>query len=123
MLSLPLPVKIFWCVAPADMRRSFDGLARMVEEELQEDPLSGQLLVFCARRRDRVKLLYFERGGLAIWYKRLEEGTFAAPRAAADGKSVQWTAAELAMRLDGVELGSVRRRVRYERPASRREPA
>src|SRR5262245_45826739 len=115
MLSLPLPVKIFWCVTPADMRRSFDGLASLVEEQLHQDPLSGHLFVFCSRRRDRVKLLYFERGGLAIWYKRLEEGTFAMPRAASDGCSVQLTAAELAMLLDGVELASVKRRVRYER--------
>lgn len=123
MLSLPLPVKIFWCTTPADMRRSFDGLARMVEELLEQDPLSGHLFVFCSRRRDRVKLLYFERGGLAIWYKRLEQGTFAAPRVAADGQSVQLTAAELAMLLDGVELSSVKRRVRYERPLARRELA
>jgi transposase len=115
MLSLPLPVKIFWCLTPADMRRSFDGLAQLVEQEMKLDPLSGHLFIFCSRRRDRLKLLYFERGGMAIWYKRLEEGTFAAPRATADGHSLQLSAAELAMLLDGVELDSVKRRTRYER--------
>ena len=94
MLSLPLPVKIFWCLVPADMRKSFDGLAQLVQKQLGQDPLSGHLFVFCSRRRERVKLLYFERGGLAICYKRLEKGTFGAPRTAADGKSVELTAAE-----------------------------
>jgi hypothetical protein len=72
MLSLPLPVKIFWCLAPTDMRKSFDGLSALVSEHLRQDPLSGHLFIFTSRRRDRVKLLYFERGGLAIWYKTLE---------------------------------------------------
>lgn len=115
MLSLPLPVKIFWCLAPTDMRKSFDGLSALVSEHLRQDPLSGHLFIFTSRRRDRVKLLYFERGGLAIWYKRLEEGTFAAPQPAGDGKSVQLSADELALLLAGVDLASAQRRKRYER--------
>lgn len=115
MLSLPLPVKIFWCLAPTDMRKSFDGLSALVSEHLRQDPLSGHLFIFTSRRRDRVKLLYFERGGLAIWYKRLEEGTFAAPQPAGDGTSVQLSAEELALLLAGVDLAGVRRRRRYER--------
>jgi len=115
MLSLPLPVKIFWSVAPTDMRKSFDSLSALVAEQLGHDPLSGHLFVFTSRRRDRVKLLYFEKGGLAIWYKRLEEGTFAAPRPAADAKSVQLSAEDLSLLLSGVDLASVRRRKRYER--------
>lgn len=115
MLSLPLPVKIFWALAPTDMRKSFDGLAALVAEQLGQDPLSGHLFIFSSRRRDRVKLLYFERGGLAIWYKRLEQGTFAAPRVAGDGRSVQLTSEELALLLAGVDLAGARRRKRYER--------
>lgn len=115
MLSLPLPVKIFWSLAPTDMRKSFDGLSAIVSEQLRQDPLSGHLFIFTSRRRDRVKLLYFERGGLAIWYKRLEEGTFAAPRPAGDSRSVQLSSDELALLLSGVDLASVRRRKRYER--------
>lgn len=118
MLSLPLPVKIFWCVAPTDMRKSFDGLSALVSEHLRQDPLSGHLFIFTSRRRDRVKLLYFERGGLAIWYKRLEEGTFAAPQPTGDGKSVQLTADELALLLAGVDLASAKRRKRYERQSA-----
>ena len=115
MLSLPLPVKIFWSVAPTDMRKSFDSLSALVAEHLGQDPLSGHLFVFTSRRRDRVKLLYFERGGLAIWYKRLEEGTFAAPRPSGNGKSVQLSAEELSLLLSGVDLASISRRKRYER--------
>ena len=115
MLNLPLPVKIFWCLAPTDMRKSFDGLAAIVAEQLGHDPLSGHLFVFASKRRDRVKLLYFERGGYAIWYKRLEEGTFALPQPSSDGQSVQLSAEELGLILSGIDLASVRRRKRYER--------
>ena len=115
MLSFPLPVKIFWCATPTDMRKSFDGLAAIVANELGHDPLSGHLFVFTSKRRDRVKLLYFERGGYALWYKRLEEGTFAPPQPAHDGKSVQLSAEELNLILAGIDLASARRRKRYER--------
>ena len=113
MLSLPSSVRIFLCVVPADMRRSFDGLARMVEEFLGGDPLSGHLFVFRSRRGDRLKILYWDRDGYAIWYKRLEAGTFRFPDT--DGASVRATAAQLAMILEGVELDRVRRRRRYEK--------
>ena len=115
MLSLPLPVKIFWSVTPTDMRKSFDSLAALVVDELGHDPLSEHLFVFTSRRRDRVKLLYFEKGGLAIWYKRLEEGTFTAPQPSGNGKSVQLSAEDLSLLLAGVDLTSVRWRKRYER--------
>jgi transposase len=118
MLSLPLPVKIFWHTAPTDMRKSFDGLAAIVAEQLQQDPLSGHLFIFASKRRDRVKLLYYERGGLAIWYKRLEEGTFAVPQPSGDGQSVQLTAEQLALILSGVDLAGAKRRKRYERKSA-----
>lgn len=116
MLSLPLPVRIFLCTQPADMRRSFDGLAQMVREFLRADPLSGHLFVFRSKRGDRVKLLYWDGDGLAIWYKRLEEGTFRFPAPAADSHGIEMRAADLAMLLDGVDLESVKRRKRYQRP-------
>lgn len=116
MLSLPLPVRIFLCTQHADMRRSFDGLAQMVREHLGADPLSGHLFVFRSKRGDRVKLLYWDSDGLAIWYKRLEEGTFRFPPATGDGGGVEIRAADLAMLLDGVDLGSVKRQKRYRRP-------
>ena len=117
MLSLPLPVRIFLCTQPADMRRSFDGLAQMVREFLNADPLSGHLFIFRSKRGDRLKLLYWDTDGLAIWYKRLEEGTFRFPVPSTEGHGVEIRAADLAMLLDGVDLESVKRRKRYRRPA------
>jgi transposase len=118
MLSLPTPVRIFVCTEPADMRRSFDGLALMVRQFLGADPLSGHLFVFRSRRGDRVKLLYWDGDGLAIWYKRLEKGTYRFPAASGTDQGVELRAADLTMLLDGVDLSSVKRRPRYQRPTA-----
>lgn len=115
MISLPATVKIYLSTQPADMRKSFDGLKRLVEEFLQGDPLSGHLFVFRNRRGDRLKILYWDRDGLAIWYKRLEAGTFVFPQSVDQNSSIEVQAAELAMLLDGVDLASVRRQKRYRR--------
>ena len=118
MLSLPLPVRVFLCTQYADMRRSFDGLAQMVRESLGADPLSGHLFVFRSKRGDRLKLLYWDETGYAIWYKRLEVGNFRFPPPPEHGHAVEMRATDLAMLLDGVELESVKRRKRYRRPAT-----
>jgi len=117
VLSLTLPVEIYLCVAPADMRRSFDGLLRMAEEHLRRDPLRGGLYVFINRRRDRAKLLYFDGDGLAIWYKRLEVGTFQLPVVDENTQGVVLSATDLTLLLRGIDLGSVRRRRRYRHSA------
>jgi transposase len=70
VLSLPSALHIFLAVEPADMRKGFDGLAQLVRERIAEDPLSGHLYVFRNRRRDRVKILYWDRDGFALWYKK-----------------------------------------------------
>ena len=67
---------VYLCRDAIDFRKGINGLAVLVENTLQLDPFSEQLYVFCNRRRDRIKILYFERDGLAIWYKRLEVGCF-----------------------------------------------
>ncbi len=123
MLSLPLPVRIFLCTRHADLRKSFDGLAQMVREFLGEDPLSGHLFVFRNKRGDRLKLLYWDTDGLAIWYKRLEQGSYRFPPVTGTGDGVEIRSADLTMILDGVDLASVKRQQRYRRPEPGRSPA
>lgn len=112
MLSLPSAVRIFLCLAPTDMRRSFDGLAAMVQTVLSQDPLSGHLFVFRSRRGDRVKVLYWDRDGYALWYKRLESGIFRFPQANASG-AVEVSATDLMLVLEGIDVRDVRRHKRY----------
>jgi transposase len=118
-------VRVYLCLEPTDMRRSFDGLCRMVRDFVGADPLSGDLFVFRSKRGDRVKLLYWLGDGLAIWYRRLEEGTFVFPKAESGlsgsrgvgTQGLEIRATDLAMLLDGVDLASVKRQKRYQRPA------
>ncbi len=114
LLSLPASVRIWLASGATDLRKGFDTLAELVRQQLQCDPLSGQLFVFRNQRGDRVKLLYWDDDGFVIVYKRLEAGTFRFP--AADAAGVEIRAADLQMLLDGVDLGSVKRRRRYRRP-------
>jgi len=118
MLSLPPSVRIFVCLAPTDLRKSFDGLAQLARSEMAGDPLSGHFFVFGNKRGDRLKLLYWDSGGYCLWYKRLEQGRFVWPNlpASAGSHGLEMRAADFAMLLDGVDLESVRRRRRYQRP-------
>ena len=116
MLSLPATLRIFLATEPADMRKGFDGLSQLVRDRIAQDPLSGHLYVFRNRRRDRIKILYWDRDGLALWYKRLEEGTFRFPEAK-DGR-VEVTPAEMAAVLEGIDLSRARRLPRFALPAS-----
>ena len=117
MLSWPPTVRIFLHAGPTDMRKGFDSLAYLVESSLALDPLSGHLFVFRSRRGDRIKIHHWDRDGYALWYKRLEKGSFPFPSAAPtqETKGVEIKAADLMMFLDGIDLGSVRRQRRYER--------
>jgi lambda repressor-like predicted transcriptional regulator len=76
VLSLTSALRIFLAVEPADMRKGFDGLSQLVRDRIAQDPLSGHLYVFRNKRRDRIKILYWDRDGFALWCKRLEKGTF-----------------------------------------------
>jgi transposase len=123
MLKLPslgeldhgLGVRIYLCTSPADMRKGFDTLAALVREHLGYDPLSGHLFLFVGRDRDRMKILYWDSDGFALWYKRLEEGTFRLPSPKSKGTSVELKASELAMLLAGIDLTSIKRRKRFTR--------
>jgi transposase len=116
MILLPASVRIFLCTRPTDMRQSFDALSGLVQECFGQDPLTGHLFLFVNRRRDRIKVLYFDRDGLAIWYKRLEAGTFQLP-SATTGEGIELQPAQLALILSGIDLASARQRKRF-RPAS-----
>ena len=79
MLTLQPSIRIHVCLRPADMRKSIDGLSAMARSEAEGDPLSGHLFLFRNRRGDRLKVLYWDRNGFALWYKRLEKGRFSFP--------------------------------------------
>ena len=115
MLSFPAAIKVYLCTVPCDMRRSFDGLSMMAEHVIGCNPYAGHLLVFSNRRTDRVKILYWDRDGWAIWYKRLEAGTFQFPFAETGRKEI--AAWELAVLLEGIDLSRGQRRKRYSLPA------
>jgi len=94
-----------------DMRKGFNGLSGLVCNELGHDPLSGDAFLFMNRKRDRLKVLVWEGDGYAIYYKRLESGTYELPESQSD--SLQLKADELQLLLSGIQLCSVKRRKRY----------
>ena len=130
MLTLPPSTQVFVSTRPTDMRRSFDGLVGQVRDFLGEDPLSGHLFVFHNRHSDRIKILWWDRDGLAIFYKRLEKGSYQFPTdtmartsngSTSDRDSAprcEIRADELALLLEGIDLRSVKRRPRYQRPVT-----
>jgi transposase len=119
LLSPLGPTKIYLYAKPADMRKSFNGLHALVEAEFRRDIREGDVFVFLNRRRDRIKLIHWDRDGLAIWMKRLERGTFQRPHCPPDAAEVEMDATDLALLLSGIELSSVKRRPRYALNAAR----
>ncbi len=118
MIHLPASVRVYLCLTACDMRKSFDGLHTLVREHLQLDPFAGHLVVFASRRRDRIKILYWDRDGFAIWSKRLEAGTYAVPFG--DGEETsrrEISTQELGAILSGIDLERAPRRKRYRRSA------
>ena len=89
MLTLSANLRIYLCTTPTDMRKSFDGLSGLVEAVFEQKLLDGHLFLFLNRRRDRIKLLHWDRDGLVIWYKRLEIGTFETPPSSAEQAHVE----------------------------------
>jgi transposase len=115
MIHLPASVRVYLCLTPCDMRKSFDSLHALVREHLELDAFAGHLFVFTSRRRDRVKILYWDRDGFAIWSKRLEDGTYAVPCADGAERRREITAQELGALLSGIDLSTATRRKRYRR--------
>jgi transposase len=105
-------------IEPVDMRRSFDGLSAAVQAVFERNVLDGHLFLFLNRRRDRIKILWWDRDGLAIWSKRLELGSYEVPRHEPNTSRLQLDATQLALLLNGVRIDSAQRRRRYVRPLS-----
>lgn len=114
-------VRIYLYAKDVDMRKSFDGLHAIIQSEFQKDVRLGDVFLFLNRRLDRLKLMGWDRDGLAIFYKRLESGTFQRPVVKPDGNHVELDTTELALLLTGIELRSVKRRPRYAIPQPTRE--
>ena len=123
MISLPHPVRVFLHTPPTDLRKGFDALCGLVTSDFSQDPTSGHLFLFVNRRRDRIKILYWDRDGLAIWYKRLESGSFQIPAACTKAASIEMTSTQLALILSGIDLRSARQRKRHQRPTPAGEKA
>jgi transposase len=118
MLTLPPSVRIFVATEPVDARKSFDGLSAVVRDGLGGDPMTGHMFVFINRRGDMVQILFWDRTGFVIMRKRLEAGTLRLVRGA-DGNHghVEIDAADLGLMLEGIELGTEKRRKRFKREA------
>lgn len=116
MLTFTGSLKVYIALEPQDMRRSFNGLAAAVAGELGDDPLSGALFVFTNKRRNRLKILFWDGTGLWVSAKRLEQGRFSWPTPSARGqKKLSLTPEALAMLTDGIDLRDGARRAWYER--------
>lgn len=125
MLMLPASVRIYVAAEPVDLRRGFDGLAAATRSLIRQDPLNGHVFVFLNRRRNRIKLLVWDRTGYLLLYKRLERGTFELPtEPASPERHVEVDAGELALMLEGLDLRGAARRERWRRlPHERGAPA
>jgi transposase len=113
MLTVSAQTRIFMALGATDMRQGFDGLCGIVIEQLKKDPLCGALYLFINKRRDRMKVLYWDGDGLAIWYRRLEQGTFRFPKVSQENSCVEIRSEEFTMLLRGIDLSSVKRHKRF----------
>lgn len=118
MIPLPASVRVYLCLSPTDMRRSFDGLHALVRDHLQLDAFAGHLYIFSNRRKDRLKVLYWDLDGFAVWAKRLEAGSFAIPTGEPGSTQIEITTEELGALLSGIDMEQVTRRKRYRRKAA-----
>lgn len=117
MLSLSHHCRYFLYSHPTDIRKSFDGLSGIIQNELAQNPLSGDVFIFINKRHTHIKLLTFEGDGYALYYKRLEKGTYELP-GSAGAKSMAITVSQLQLMLSGVSLKNIKYRPRYQHDPS-----
>ena len=118
MLSLSPRIRIFVYSLPTDMRKQFDGLYALVTQSMQQDVMTGDYFVFFNRRRNRCKLLYWDRDGLVVWAKRLERGRFQIPPPGQDANYIEIDPTMFSMILGGVDWQHAKRRKRYQATAT-----
>ena len=106
MLIDPDSVKVLIYNQPVDMRRAIDGLSTTVAEQLRESPTSGTLYVFYSRGKDKLKVLYWERNGFCLFYKRLEKGRFQLP--APGSKTMTISKQQLRWLLEGLDISKIK---------------
>ena len=115
MLSFPPGTRIFLCREPVDMRKNQDGLYAATKEILKRDPMSGHYFVFFNRRRNRVKILFWEEGGFWVFYKRLEKGTFEVPRdLPLQGSSMEVPEWRMKLIFSGISVKEFHARTRFK---------
>lgn len=111
-MIIPATVKFYLCLHPTDMRKGFNGLSAIVINELGEDPLSGHFYIFRNKVKNKLKILYWDRSGYAIWYKQLQEGKFHFPSCL--DSSIEIDTSTLSMILEGVDLTSIKYQKRFK---------
>jgi len=107
MLTLPSGLLIYLAQSPVDMRKSIDGLAYLVVHTLKQNPKQPALFVFFNQRYNKVKILYWDRTGFAVWYKRLAAGRFRPPQG--KGNALKLSVSDLTCLLEGIDLLSSQR--------------
>ena len=122
MLTLPPSVRIYLASAPVDLRMGHDGLYAIVRNQWRMDPFAGHLFAFVGRRGNRIKILFWDRGGFVVYYKRLERSRFRLPRIEAGATSIQLDATQLGMLLDGIDVDRVRRARHWSPPEAKTGP-
>ena len=120
MILRPSRARIFVATEPTDLRKSYNGLAALVEGSFGHDLAEGDLFVFINRRATQVRILYWDRDGYCIWMKRLEAGTFRRAVAADGQPLLEVDAGELMMVLEGIDAKTIERRKRYQSPNNAR---
>lgn len=111
MFSLSSGHRFKYYAKPCDMRKGFDGLSGLIRNELGRNPLNGDVYIFVNKRRNTIKLLHWESGGLVIYHKRLEKGTFPNPSIESDKIQIRWP--ELVLMLEGIKVVSLVRKPRF----------
>jgi transposase len=113
MFTLSAELKFHLYLQPTDMRKSFDGLSGLVQNQLGSNPCNGDVFMFLNKSRDKIKLLHWQGGGFVLYYKRLEKGTFEIPRYQISAGSLTLSYTQLAMIIDGLSIQNLQKRKRF----------